>query len=167
MKIFKILSLPLLFLIGCGGGFDVTKNVSSSDPSIITYTAPMLQVKSEYETQTFYTDLQFFCYQEGEDKKFSIAASYVSNQWPFFEKVIFNIDGSKFEFEPNRPPIRDIYNVQGPTETITVQVPEKIIRDIYESLETVMTVKGYDFHYDVLWKDEMKLKLYQFHKATM
>ena len=167
MKFFTTLLITLFIVAGCGGGFDVTKNISESDPSKITYESPQLRVKSEYEAQKFFTDLQFFCYQDGQEKTFSIAASYVSNQWPFFEKIIFNIDGSEFEFEPDRPPTRDLYNMQGPTETITVQVPEKTIVDIYESMDTRMTVKGYDFQYEVLWKDDIKLKLYEFHKATM
>ncbi len=168
MKICKILFVAIIFLTGCSSSFDITKTVSSENANIITYTSPKFQVKSEYESQTFFTELQFFCYQEGKDKKFSIAASYVSNQWPYFEKIIFDVDGSEYEFEPDRPPVRDLYNLQGPTETITVQIPENIIIDIYESMDTRMTVKGYEkFAYTVYWKDSMKMKLFKFHKATM
>ncbi|MDZ7766352.1 MAG: hypothetical protein U5K00_18335 [Melioribacteraceae bacterium] len=167
MKIFASLLIAVLFFAGCGGGFETTKTVSANDPNIITYTTPKLRVKGEFETKTYYTELQFFCFQEGESRSYSISASYVTNQWPYFEKFIFTIDGSEFEFFPDRPPTRDAYNIQGPTETITVQIPEKTVRDIYESMDTKMTIKGMDIAFDVYWKDHMKLKLYEFYKETI
>jgi hypothetical protein len=90
----------------------------------------------------------------------------VTNQWPYFEKFVFNIDGSEYEFFPDRPPVRDIYNIQGPTETITVQIPEKRIQGIFESMDTKMTIVGMNYSFDVYWKDHMKQKLYEFYKTT-
>lgn len=164
-KIFFSLTIVLI-LTSCGG-FNITKNVSESNPEIINYSSPRIQVKGEYETISFFSEIQFFCYQEKDKKTFSIAASYVSNQWPFFEKITFDIDGVPHEFFPDRPPKRDVYNIQGPTETITVIIPEDVIQDIYESMDTRMTVKGMDFQYDVYWKTDMKMKLFEFHQATM
>lgn len=165
-KIFFSLVITLL-ITSCGGGFNVIKNVSDSNPDIINYSSPRIQVRGEFQLQTFYTELQFFCFQEKNSRTFSIAASYVSNQWPFFEKIIFNIDGVPHEFLPDRPPTRDVYNIQGPTETITIIIPEDILQDIYESMDTRMTVKGMDFQYDVYWKNDMKMKLFEFHQATL
>lgn len=159
--------MVLLLLVSCGGGFEITKVVSQSNPDIITYASPLLRVKSEHEVQTFFTELQFFCYQEKSKKTFSIAASYISPQWMFFEKIVFDIDGVETELVPERPSQLDAYNLQGPTETITVQVPEEIIRDIYESIDTRMYVRSKEFFYKVDWPEDLKLKLYEFHKATM
>lgn len=164
----KIIPLmALLLFVSCGGGFEITKNVSENNPDVVTYNSPLMTVKSEHEVNTFYTQLQFFCFQEGDKKTFSIAASYTSNQWMFFEKIVFDIDGVKTEILPNRPPKMDAYNLQGPTETITVQVPEETIRDIYESIDTRMYVRSADFFYQVDWPQDLKLKLYEFHKATL
>lgn len=164
----KIIPLmALLLFVSCGGGFEITKNVSENNPDVVTYNSPLMTVKSEHEVNTFYTQLQFFCFQEGDKKTFSIAASYTSNQWMFFEKIVFDIDGVKTEILPNRPPKMDAYNLQGPTETITVQVPEETIRDIYESIDTRMYVRSSDFFYQVDWPQDLKLKLYEFHKATL
>lgn len=165
-KILGILALSII-IVSCGSGFEITKNVSEKNPDIITYAATPLIVKSEHEVQTFYTELQFFCFREEGKKTFSISASYISNQWMYFEKIVFKIDGVDQEFLPDRPPKMDPYNLQGPTETITVQVPEQVIRDIYESIDTEMYVKSTEFFYQVDWKDDMKLKLFEFHKATM
>lgn len=167
MKFFTSLLVVVFIFTGCGGGFETTKNVSTNDPNIITYSTPKLRVKGEFETKTYYTELQFFCFQEGESRTYSMSASYVTNQWPYFEKIIFNIDGVESEFYPDRPPTRDAYNIQGPTETITVILPEKAVRDIFESIDTKMTIKGMDFAFDVYWKDHMKQKLYEFYKDTL
>ena len=161
------LTVLLTFIFTSCGGFEITKNVSSNDPNIVTYSTPRIQVKSEHEVQTFYTEIQLFCYKENESKTFSIAASYISGQWPLFEKIIFNIDGVPTELIPDRPPVRDPYNLQGPEETITVRIPEAIVKEIYESIDTVMTVKGPEIEYDVEWKEDLKMKLYQFYKATL
>jgi len=155
-----------LMLISCSGGFEITKVVSENDPNIITYTSPVLKVKSEHEVQSFFTEMQFSCYQEKDKKTFSISSSYVSREWRYFEKIVFDIDGVKTEILPDRPPKMDAYNLQGPTETITVQVPEKIIRDIFESIDTKMYVKSKEFFYTVGWSQDLKLKLYEFYKAT-
>lgn len=159
--------MVLLLFVSCGGGFEITKVVSQSNPDIITYASPLLRVKSEHEVQTFFTELQFFCYQEKNKKTFSFAASYISPQWMFFEKIVFDIDGVETELVPERPSQLDAYNLKGPTETITVQVPEEIIRDIYESIDTRMYVRSKEFFYKVDWPEDLKLKLYEFHKATM
>lgn len=159
--------MVLLLLVSCGGGFEITKVVSENNPEIITYSSPLLRVKSEHEVQTFFTELQFFCFQEKDKKTFSISSSFVSNEWRFFEKVVFDIDGVETELYPDRPSKMDAYNLQGPTETITVQVPEEIIRDIYESIDTRMYVRSKEFFYKVDWPEDLKLKLYEFHKATM
>lgn len=165
-KLIALITLTFI-LISCGGGFEITKVVSEKDPNIVTYTSPVMTVKSEHEVQSFFTELQFFCFQEKGKKTFSISASYVSREWRFFEKIVFDIDGVKTELLPDRPPKMDAYNLNGPTETITVQVPEKIIRDIYESIDTRMYVRSQEFFYQVDWPEDLKLKLYEFHKATI
>lgn len=159
--------MVLLLLVSCGGGFEITKVVSENNPDVITYSTPLIRVKSEHEVQTFFTEMQFFCFREKDKKTFSISSSFVSNEWRFFEKIVFDIDGVETELHPDRPPKMDAYNLQGPTETITVQVPEKIIRDIYESIDTRMYVRSKEFFYKVDWPEDLKLKLYEFHKATM
>ena len=166
MKNFIPALILSFLLISCGGGFEITKVVSENNPNIITYTSPLMTVKSEHEVQAFFTELQFFCFQEKDKKTFSIAASYTSNQFMFFEKIVFDIDGVQTELFPDRPPKMDAYNLKGPTETITVQVPEEIIREIYESLATRMFVRSQEFFYKVDWPEDLKLKLYEFHKAT-
>lgn len=166
MKNFALTFILVFLVISCGG-FDITKNVSETNPDIITYNTPKIQVKSEYEVQTFFTEIQLFCYRENDQRTYSISNSYVTNQWPFFEKMIFTIDGVEKEFFPDRPPLRDLYNLQGPTETITVILPEETIIDIFESMDTRMTVKGAEIKYTILWKDDMKMKLYEFYKATI
>lgn len=167
MKFFTSLLIAAFIFTGCGGGFETTKNVSANDPNIVSYYSPKLRVKGEFETKTYYTELQFFCFKEGESRSYSISASYVTNQWPYFEKIVFNIDGTDHEFYPNRPPTRDAFNIQGPTETITVQLPEKRVGDIFESIDTKMTIKGMDLSFDVYWKDHMKQKLYEFYNDTI
>lgn len=162
-----ILVLLLSFILVSCGGFEITKNVSESNPNVVTYSTPRITVKSEYEVQTFYTEVQFSCYKENNKKTYSIAASYIAREWPIFEKIIFNIDGVTVELIPDRPPVRDMYNLQGPRETITVQVPEETIINIYESIDTKMTVKGMNFQYDVVWNEDLRIKLYEFYKATL
>lgn len=165
-KIISTIMIGLLF-VSCGGGFEITKVVSENDPNIVTYTSPIMSVKSEHEVQAFFTEMQFFCFKEKDKKTFSISSSFVSNEWRYFEKIVFNIDGVETELIPDRAPKMDAYNLNGPTETITVQVPEKIIRDIYESIDTRMYVRSQEFFYKIDWTDDLKLKLYKFYKETI
>ena len=167
MKKFLVLLSLALLISSCGGGYEITKNVSESNPDVVNYSTPLISVKSEHEMQSFYTQLQFFCFQEKDKKTFSIAASYVSSQFMFFEKIVFDIDGVEVELFPNRPPKLDQYNLQGPTETITVQVPEAIVKEIYESIDTKMFVRSGEFFYRVDWNEDLRLKLYEFYKATL
>ena len=163
-----IITILLVFIVtGCSGGFEVIKSVSLADQDIVTYSTPDMQVKSEYKSQTFFTYLNFGCFKNKQDKTFSLSSSYISQSaWPFLETIKLVIDGMEKEFSPDRPPMRVIEGVQGPTETITVQVPEDVIRDLYESIESRMIVKAIDFEYSVYWTDQMKKNLFEFHKAT-
>lgn len=106
----------------------------------------------------FFSPMFLFMTKEGTNKKLIIRISYFGDSWVFFDHIIFNIDGEKFEINTAEleEPRREVAEI-GVWESSVLLYDryEALINKIINSKKTIMRLSG-KYSEDIVITEEQK-----------
>lgn len=106
----------------------------------------------------FFSPIFLFMTKEGTNKKLIIRISYFGNSWVFYDSIIFNIDGEKYEISTAElgEPTREVADIGvWESSVLLYNRYETLINKIINSQKTIMRLSG-DKFVDIVITEEQK-----------
>ncbi len=106
----------------------------------------------------FFSPIFLFMTKEGTNKKLIIRISYFGDNWIFYDSIIFNIDGEKYEIRTAElgEPRREVAEIGvWESSVLLYNRYETLINKIINSNKTIMRLSG-KYHEDYIITEEQK-----------
>lgn len=152
--------------MGCSSQFQVLKHQDKFKPGWeMVYTTP-IEVESGSFVDLASLNMQFAYNYSDTSDYYTVAFTFLGENWMFVEDSKILIEGKVFDLEPTIIPKRDVIYAGFVRETVGFYLPHNIIELMAKSDNIDFRVKGSKRTIDFAFNKDTKDKFQQFIRAT-